>query len=329
VHFALADILKTQARGDWIASHGGISPPPPGIVDGLVGHWQPKLTTRLILWVLNHRLLPEAFLVGLLHLSGLSETRLQFLAGSFSYGGWWYYFPLVMLRKTSLATLTGFGLAAIYFITSRRPVEKRDPWSIAPVILAPVIYLVIAIVSHVNVGIRHLLPIYPFLYLLLGIAAAQSIRHFPRFTAVILLLLTMGLATESACAFPDFIPFLNVAAGGWRHGVELLGDSNIDWGEDLPALAHWQRQNPDRQLYLCYFGTADARYYGIHYLNLSGSMAQPDQDQSSGLPVVIAISAAMMRNPLLPVPQQRLFHYLQTRPPQVVLGHTIYLYAYP
>jgi hypothetical protein len=327
-HFGLTDILRTQAKGDWIAAHGGQTPPP-GIVDDLVRQWHPKLATRLTLAAINHHLLPEAFLVGLLHQSGQSESRVMFLNGSVSYTGWWYYFPLAMLYKTPLVTLIALALAGIYCIARSGRFENADPWAIAVVVMTPAIYFAAAVASNVNVGIRHLLPVYPFLYVLMGIAAARSIRHFPKSTQVILPLLAVGLALETWTSFPDFIPFINAAAGGWRQGVNLLGDSNIDLGEDLPALAQWQKQNPDRQLYLSYFGTADARYYGIHYINLPGSMAQPDQDRPTGLPGVIAISAGMVRNPLLPPDQQKLFQYLQTRPPLAVLGRTIYLYAVP
>jgi 4-amino-4-deoxy-L-arabinose transferase-like glycosyltransferase len=326
-HFGLTDILRTQAKGDWIAAHGGVTAPPPGIVDDLVQHWHPGLSTQLTLAAMKHRLLPEAFLVGLLHLSGQSETRLMFLAGSVSYAGWWCYFPLAMLYKTPLATLTAFGLAGVYWIVCRGQFQKEDSWAIAVAAMAPAIYFVSAVASHVNVGIRHLLPLYPFLYVLLGVVTARSFRQFPRSTKLILSVLMVGLAVETWISFPDFMPFFNAAAGGWRQGVGLLGDSNIDWGQDLPALAEWQRQNPDRQLYLCYFGTADPRYYKIRYVNVPGSTAPPDQNQPADAPRVIAISAAMLRNPLIPAAQHDLFRNLQMRPPLTVLGHTIYLYA--
>jgi hypothetical protein len=323
-HFALTDILRTQARGDWIAAHGGLTPPP-GDIDDLVRQWHPKLTTRLILAGIDHHFLPEAFLVGILHLSGQSETRVMFLNGSNSYLGWWYYFPLTFLYKTPLTVLVTIVLAVVVCIVRRWRLEESHQWAFAVVLTAGGIYLLAAVRSDVNVGIRHLMPVYPFLYILLG-AAAGLIWQFSKSSKVILPLLAIGLAVETFTCFPDFIPFLNVAVGGWRQGVNLLGDSNIDLGEDLPALAQWQRENPDRQLYLSYFGTADPRYYGIHYVNLPGSMAQPDQDRPNGLPAVVAVSAAMLRNPLLSSAQQTLFKFLQGRQPMVVLGHTIYVY---
>lgn len=326
-HFGLTDILRTRARGDWIAAHGGQTSPPSNVVDDFVAHWHPKPITRLTLAAIDHRLLPEAFLVGFLHLTGQSETRVMFLGGSISYTGWWYYFPLAMLFKTPLATLAALALAGIYCIARRLTSQFADPWAISATLLAPAIYFAAAVLSDVNVGIRHLLPVYPFLYILLGISAARSIRHFPKSTKLILAVLAAGLALESAAAFPNFVPFLNIASGGWRQGVTLLGDSNIDLGQDLPALADWQRQNPGLQLYLCYFGTADPRYYRIHYINMPGSMAPPDQNQIAGVPSVIAISAGTLRDPLIPASQQQLFRDLQSRPPLVVLGHTLYLYA--
>ena len=124
--------------------------------------------------------------------------------------------------------------------------------------------------SHLDIGIRHILPVYPFLFILIGIAAARSINLWPRASIAIVGVFVLGLAVESYAAFPNFIPFFNVAAGGPRGGLNLLGDSNIDWGQELPDLAKWQARNPDCTLYLGYFGFADPKTYGVHAVILPG-----------------------------------------------------------
>jgi 4-amino-4-deoxy-L-arabinose transferase-like glycosyltransferase len=327
-HFGLADILVTQAKGDWIAEHGG-APPPANAIDSVVAQWRPTLGTRMILAALNHRIFPEAFLVGALHLSALSKTRVMFLMGSYSYRGWWWYFPGAWAMKTPLAIIVALALAAGFVVFRRTEFSKLDRWGIFVTVFAAAVYFAVAAASGVDVGVRHLLPAYPNAYVLLGVAAALAIRSFPKTTAALLAALFLGIAVETVITFPNFIPFVNVAFGGWPHGIDLLSDSNIDWGQDLPALEKWQSENPGYRLSLCYFGSADPRYYRIYYVNLPGSMAPDDGESMENRPGVVAVSAGMMNDPLVPQDQRELFQRLRRTTPIAVLGHTIYLYAMP
>src|ERR1700728_4879287 len=88
--------------------------------------------------------------------------------------------------------------------------------------------------------------------------------------------LAIGLITETAHAYPNYIPFFNIFCGGPRGGIRLLSESNIDWGQDLPRLAKWQSEHRDRPIYLLYWGSGDPQYYGISYVNLPESTAPPD-----------------------------------------------------
>jgi 4-amino-4-deoxy-L-arabinose transferase-like glycosyltransferase len=328
-HFGLADILVTQAKGDWIAEHGGVAPPVANEMDAVVAQWQPTLATRTIIAALKHRLFPEAFLVGALHLSALSKTRVMFLAGSYSYRGWWWYFPLAWAVKTPITVIAALGLALGYYLWRRAEFRGLDRRGIFVTIFSAALYFAVAAVSGVDVGIRHLLPVYPYLCVLLGVAAAVAIRSFPKSTGAVLAAFLLGIAAEAAIAFPNFIPFIDEAFGGWRRGADLLSDSNVDWGEDLPALAAWQRENAGYSLQLCYFGSADPRYYGIHYVNLPGSMAPDDEENAGERPGAIAVSAGMLDDPLLPPQVRELLNRLRQTTPIAVLGHTIYVHAAP
>src|SRR5271154_2685323 len=124
--------------------------------------------------------------------------------------------------------------------------------------------------SDLNIGIRHVLPLYPFIFVAMGWAATMAWERWRRGTGVVLLIVMSALAVESLGAFPNFIPFFNAAAGGSTGGFHLLGDSNLDWGQDLPLLSDWQHAHPRTPLYLSYFGLADPSYYGIRYTNLPG-----------------------------------------------------------
>jgi len=79
------------------------------------------------------------------------------------------------------------------------------------------------------------------------------------------------LATETLAARPHFIPFFNVLAGGTKGGINLLSDSNLDWGQGLPVLRRWMAARGVEKVNLCYFGTADPAAYGISFVPLAGS----------------------------------------------------------
>jgi 4-amino-4-deoxy-L-arabinose transferase-like glycosyltransferase len=330
VQFDLRHTLEQSAYEDFFARNSGGTQQLQYLdYDRDVRNWRPPVGVRLILWAMNHRLLPASYLNGLLITYGMSAGRLTFLCGQFSVTGWWYYFPLAMLFKTPLTTLVGLALAALVVVSRGLRTGAVKMWPVIATAITPVLYMLAAMHTHVNIGLRHVLPVYPYLFIFMGVAAAMAWRRMPRITAAAIVLLIVGLAAETYAAYPDFIPFFNVAAGGARGGLNLLGDSNIDMGQDLPALAAWQRQNPDRQLYLLYWGTADPRYYDIHYINMYQSTAPRDQITPSGMPKVVAISAAVLTNYKAREADPSLFNAVLSQQPIAVLGGSIYLFALP
>jgi hypothetical protein len=299
--------------------------------------WHPSLTLRTVQWIERDRLLPQAWTRGFLSTYSSSLVRKSFLCGSAGLTGWWYYFPLAFLFKTPLATLLGLFLALLVWlfwtqrdrVAPRRWIASPRWWTRCALLIAPALYTAAALRSHLDLGIRYIFPVYPFLFIFLGVVAAETLRRYPRPARWIVSLLILGLAVETYSAFPDYIPFFNVAAGGWRGGAALLSDSNIDWGQELPALARWQRAHPDRQLFLCYFGSADPRYYGIHYVNLGGSSAPDDQQPRPEPPPVVVVSVVALQGQFMRPVQREFYSRYRNRQPSAILGGSIYVYDPP
>jgi hypothetical protein len=312
-----------QAR----AVHHAAFDPTPQIVQWLAD-WKPDALIQSVRWLHQQHLFPSTFLCGFVYVDGDTYTRSAYFLGQLSLHGWWNYFPVVIAVKTPLATLIALTLAILltlfFCLNSRLP---RDLWSIAALTLAPALYSISAFRSHLDLGIRHILPIYPFLFIFIGVIAARAVARFGKPAAAVIGLLLLGLAVETFAAFPNFIPFFNVAAGGYRDGERLLGDSNIDWGQNLPALADWQRQHPDYQLLLYYFGSADPRYYHIHYGNLPGSFAPPDQRRPTGQRPYWAMSVVALQGQYLDAKQRQFYEPFRERQPTEIIGGSIYLYA--
>ena len=301
--------------------------------DQWISHWRPSATVRILKAWNRLRILPQPWLYGFLYTYATSLARRAFLCGQIRADGWWYYFPLAMIFKTPTATLIGFTLAALVWIGAvRRRTFRPDWWAVSAAAVAPVLYMIVAMHSNLNIGLRHIFPVYPFLFIFLGVTAARAMRSRPRLTRAALALLFVGLLVETFSAYPNFIPFFNIAVGGPRGGLWLLSDSNIDWGQDLPQIAQWQREHPDRQLYLSQFAGPDPRYYGLKYIEMPGVLfGQNDQMVSSGQPDAYAISAvSLQRTYVMRDDEQQLYSHFINRQPSAVLGSgSIYLFTQP
>lgn len=273
---------------------------------------------RLAVWADQHKLLPNACAQGFLLGQIKAQTRGAYFFGELSKTGWWYYFPVAFLIKTPLAFLAFLaGGLALVIARSRRFLET------AVYLLLPVFVIVgVAMTQRLNIGLRHILPVYPLL-LMVGAAAAEwLLRRGQRFIVVAGLVLMAG---EFAAVYPSPLAFFNVFVGGPSHGDECLVDSNLDWGQDLKGLKRWMDANGVNQINLCYFGTAEPSYYGIAATQLPGSGIL-----SSGswpqLPGYVAISVTNLRGVYFPEPLRQFYRPLLSMKPVARIGYSICVY---
>jgi 4-amino-4-deoxy-L-arabinose transferase-like glycosyltransferase len=285
---------------------------------------RPGPFVRAILFVEQHKLLPQAWLYGLLFTYQSALVRESFLIGNYSMTGWWYYFPLAMLFKTPVGTI----LAGIGALVVMRFVRPRDMWMRVALGVPLVIYALAAMSGNLNLGVRHVLPLYPLMYVGAAVLFARARSARPRAAGTIGAVIAMVLAVESGVSFPNYIAFFNTAVGGSRGGFALLSDSNLDWGQDLPLLAEWQREHPDSTLYLGYYGSTDPAAYGIRYLNMPGGFYLNRELHVPQPPGVMAISASRLQGVYLdPVLRDYYANIRDHQQPIAILGGSIYLYA--
>jgi 4-amino-4-deoxy-L-arabinose transferase-like glycosyltransferase len=232
---------------------------------------------RILSLARRHHLLPEAYLYGAAYAWRFSGERGAFLNGAYSLRGWRGFFPYAFLVKTPLALFGVLALAAAAAAARWR----RDPgsWMRAagrglratlPLWALLGCFGIALVFSHVDIGARYLLPIYPPLFILGGGAAAwlgteqgEEAGRRPRSVGLVLALLVAGLAAETAWHFPNYVAYFNalVPPGeGYRH----LVDSSSDWGQELPALRRYLDRHPlVGPRYLAYFGSDSPAYYRI------------------------------------------------------------------
>lgn len=336
-----AKVNEYLAARAHVEERGGTLPPEtePVTIESIRSR-APSPVIRTVLWLESHRLLPQAWLYGFLYTYKSTLVRSTFLLGEYRATGWGMFFPLAMLFKTPVASLVAMFLAlcaAVLWKFDPRPADAPrfraiDHWSFACLILAPLIYGASAVTTNLNLGLRHILPVYPFIFVGVGVVIAVIWHRWSSAGKIIVGILAAAIVVESALAWPNYIAFFNTPAGGSRGGLKLLGDSNLDWGQDLKLLAKWQRQHPDKKLYLSYFGIADPAAYGIKAIHIPGGWGAQEQWQDPDLnsPAVAAISATNLQGIYFSPELRKAYHdVFLAREPMEVLGGTIYLYPIP
>ena len=239
----LGVVLAAAAVTMWACYGFSIGAPP--------GSAGPRMPVGQYLAVIRYQLAHE------------SAGHRQFVLGQISQGGWWYYFPVAFLVKTPLPLLILLG------ITFARGRLERDEWYLVG---AAGVYLLAGMMQSLNIGVRHILPMYALLIILAGRVVA---RPWPekqrRWGNRAVAGLMVWMVVEALVYAPQYLAYFNELAGGPAGGRHVLVDSNLDWGQDLKRLAAWQREHPEaRPLMLSYFGPGDPTRYGVRAEPLPG-----------------------------------------------------------
>lgn len=220
-------------------------------------------------WLRKHQVLPEAYLVGYLHVWRFAQTRPAYFNGEFSrYGSSWF-FPYTFFVKTPLPLLGLALLAAGVALWPARSAARLRAglYATLPLWLFGGAYAALAVASHLNIGHRHLLPAYPVLFVLCGslgtalvaAVASPAWRVIGASGAVLLL----AHLIETAQTFPHYLAYFNGLVSP-REAYRHLTDSSLDWGQDLPSVRDYiETHSAQGPFYLAYFGTGDPATYGV------------------------------------------------------------------
>ena len=263
-----------------------------------------------------------------------SQGYPTFLMGQVSRTGWWYYFPVTFALKTPLPTL-------ILFVTGIAVSAKKRAWRPTSVALVPpALAMAAAMFSPLAIGYRHILPVLPFVIILAANAAnlqfpSLNFRLPSHLVALspyhLIIAMFAWQALSAALIFPHHLSYFNELAGGPANAHNLLVDSNLDWGQDLPALKTWMNENRVERVNLSYFGTALPQVYGVRCWPLPGFLhfvIGPEMDSFNPYtpePGWYAISATSLRLGLV-YREQDLFAYFRDKTPAAHAGYSILIY---
>lgn len=262
------------------------------------------------------------------YLTGLYRTavhidggQMAFLNGRYSITGFWNYFICALLYKTTLPALIFAGLAAVAGFRDGKLFDRDAVY----LTLFPALLLLAASVSNFQIGLRHVLPVYPFLFVYCG-GAVKLFKGRMGALAPAALLLWQGWT--SASVHPYYLTYFNELAGGTARGHERLLDSNIDWGQDLKELRRYLRAENVSDLVLSYYGSTVPEYLGRPYQDLLSSIAEKDGHANSLAPAreYLAVSATNLHGLYFQELGKDVFYWLRGRPPKAVIGNNIRVY---
>ncbi len=267
------------------------------------------------------RVLPlpaHSWLVGLYSVASHNQGgHPSYLLGQYSKKGFRYYFPVVFGVKTPTAVLlllaAAIPLAAAALFRRR---WRAIPFRWVALAVPAAVYFAFAMSSGINIGVRHLLPFYPPLFILI---AAVILRHARRRVAVVLLAIAVPFQVyESARIYPYYLSFFNTVCGGPARGHHYVLDSNIDWGQDGKRTAAWFLSRGIRSPCGEYFGRVPLAYYGLFDVPIPENRAElADLDCLAFASVTPLYGMYVGRET---------FAWLRERTPIARIGYSIYVY---
>jgi hypothetical protein len=212
------------------------------------------------------RVLPEPYLRDILTFREMIKPRTAYLLGEFRTGGFWDYFPVAFLAKSTVAML--LALAAWPLVRRPPPGASR---SLAPLAAGALGYAAVALATPLNIGVRHILPLFLLAAVAGGVAIARLAGRGPAaraFAAGVALL----AAAEGLSASAQPLAWFNALSGGPMAGWRIMVDSSLEWGGDLPDLAAWEAglraTDRDSPVYVSLLGPPGHEHTGVAAVNM-------------------------------------------------------------
>jgi hypothetical protein len=180
--------------------------------------------------------------------------------------GVWFYFPAAFVIKSTLPVLALLAVT-LWAIAAGRFRRERE---IVFLVLPATLYMLVAMSSGLNIGARHILPLWVFSAVLVsGTAVAlmyplgSERQRLNRGWVLAIAVLLVFQAVTSLHTFPHYISYENEAFGGPANTHRYLSDSNVDWGQQLHFVKQYVDEHHIRHCWFAYFiqGGMDPRYY--------------------------------------------------------------------
>ena len=301
---------------------------------------------KILVWASTKpvfRPLAEYFLGLALVFQRAAGGNTTYFLGEVSAAGWKNYFPVVYSIKESLA----FHILTLIAILYSAGLIKKPFWvnlfprvenwikfhfSEFAMICFILLYWIVSLNSNLNIGVRHLLPVFPFTILLVSATTISWLKQpYSKLKYTIFGVLILWQAISVISIYPHFLTYFNELVGGPDKGYIYTVDSNLDWGQDLKRLRKWVEENKIDKIYVDYFGGGEAKYYlKEKYAPWWGTRDPQELPKGSYL----AVSATFLQGGRgEPVPgfnqQYGYYRWLDKYKPVTKIGYSIFVYYIP
>ena len=276
-------------------------------------------------------LLPRYFVYGFdMVVQDSREGRPAFLLGQVSETGWWYYFPVAFVLKTTIpflfVSICGFGWSVFQVFRHKRYV-------LLYALLPGVIYLVLTMTSHLNIGVRHLLPMFPFVAIC-GAGFISTVFDFGRkrsrvlaiVLACLVLVPCLGIAILT---FPNYLTYFSPLAGGATRGWQTLSDSNVETGQEVKPLAAYLKAQGQNRVTGIMVGGEFLRFYGVQLNDFPRWDVEDDDSDEDPEPIdteYVAIGAWYLSEIDLSDEQKAIIDVYRQQKPEAMIGNSIFVF---
>jgi 4-amino-4-deoxy-L-arabinose transferase-like glycosyltransferase len=256
---------------------------------------------------------------------GIAQARARlnyptnmYLMGQVGTEGWWYFFPVALLVKTPIAFLILAIAGALGLLWRWR--KGLQNWGELVPLTTALTLLLVSLPTKFNIGLRHILLIYPFLSMMAGFGITQLWRsaRTPWLNRLAVVGLAAWMLVSTAMAHPDYLAYFNEFAGG--HPERILGDSDLDWGQDLLRLSADLRARGVAHIAIAYNGSTD-----LSRMNLPPFETLAPCDRTTGW-IAISLFKLQVSKPSVGCGG---FSWLEAYTPVALIGKSIRLYWVP
>jgi 4-amino-4-deoxy-L-arabinose transferase-like glycosyltransferase len=247
-----------------------------------------------------------------------SGTTNMYLLGQVRNRGWWYFFPIALLVKTPIAILI-LTIIGIFAVIMKWKNGGRD-WRLLVPLSCALALMLVSLPTKFNIGLRHILPIYPLLTILagLGLVRLWEVKRPLWLGRILAIALATWMLASSAMAQPDNLAYFNEFAG--KHPERILVDSDLDWGQDLLRLSNDLHARGVDHVSIAYNGSADLKQMNLPPFDVLAPCAR-----ATGW-IAISLYDLEMSQPSVGCGG---FSWLKAYEPVASVGKSIWLYSIP
>jgi 4-amino-4-deoxy-L-arabinose transferase-like glycosyltransferase len=282
----------------------------------------------VIWWLAHLRVLPESYLMGMVDIRVFVRGFSTYVLGQWHPHGVWWYFPAAITIKTTLGMLGLVTLSGYALLTGKLGRDREHLRAVVYVVVVWVGYLVTAILNGLNIGVRHILPLYALAAVIAGAGVAALAPRSRAWMGVCAALVAAHIVSALS-VFPNGLAYANEAWGGARNTHKVLNDSNVDWGRQLYQVKAWEDRHAGEDCWFAYTVRPfiNPETYGIHCHVLPNGLGGAGKE---AVPAVIhgavLLSAAEVDGSLWPSAELNPYREFGQRTPDEEIDYGVLVY---